>query len=242
MNRASPASVPHISASVLNADFGRLGEEARRADAGGVDSIHLDVMDGHFVDNITMGPVVVEAVRPESELPFHTHLMIDEPLRYTERFAEAGSDLIIFHIEASDHPERVIAAIRTAGKQPGLALNPETPASAVHRYLEQIELLLVMTVHPGWGGQEFIDEVLPKMASLRDEIAHRSLQLPIGVDGGVNLETIGPAHAAGGEVLVAGSALYRTRGDLTATVNALREAARAGLAAMPATHTQRREP
>lgn len=242
MNRGSPPSAPHISASLLNADFGRLGEEVRRADAGGVDSIHLDVMDGHFVDNITLGPVVVEAVRAESELPFHTHLMIEEPLRYTERFAQAGSDLIIFHVEASDDPQGVIAAVRAAGKQPGLALNPETPASAVHQYLEQIALLLVMTVHPGWGGQEFIDDVLPKMAALRDEIVRRGLPLPIGVDGGVNRETIGPAHAAGGEVLVAGSALYRTPGDLTPTVNALRDAARAGLASAPATPMQRQEP
>lgn len=224
---------PHISASVLNADFARLGEEVRRADAGGVDSIHLDVMDGHFVDNITLGPVVVQALRPQSALPFHTHLMIDEPLRYTDQFAEAGSDLIIFHVEAADEPASVIDAIRAAGKHPGLALNPETPASAVHRYLEQIELLLVMTVHPGRGGQEFIVEVLPKMAALRDEIAGRHLALPIGVDGGVNRDSVGRAHAAGGEVLVAGSALYSTHGDLAPTVAALREAARAGLAAAP---------
>ncbi|MGH2357349.1 MAG: ribulose-phosphate 3-epimerase [Candidatus Limnocylindria bacterium] len=224
---------PHISASVLNADFARLGEEVRRADAGGVDSIHLDVMDGHFVDNITLGPVVVQALRPQSALPFHTHLMIDEPLRYTDQFAEAGSDLIIFHVEAADEPASVIDAIRAAGKDPGLALNPETPASAVHRYLEQIELLLVMTVHPGRGGQEFIVEVLPKMAALRDEIAGRHLALPIGVDGGVNRDSVGRAHAAGGEVLVAGSALYSTHGDLAPTVAALREAARAGLAAAP---------
>lgn len=224
---------PHISASVLNADFARLGEEVRRADAGGVDSIHLDVMDGHFVDNITLGPVVVQALRPQSALPFHTHLMIDEPLRYTDQFAEAGSDLIIFHVEAADEPASVIDAIRAAGKHPGLALNPETPASAVHRYLEQIELLLVMTVHPGRGGQEFIVEVLPKMAALRDEIAGRHLALPIGVDGGVNRDSVGRAHAAGGSVLVAGSALYSTHGDLAPTVAALREAARAGLAAAP---------
>ncbi|MGH2429140.1 MAG: ribulose-phosphate 3-epimerase [Candidatus Limnocylindria bacterium] len=221
---------PHISASILNADFGRLGEEVRRAEAGGVDSIHLDVMDGRFVDNITLGPVVVEALRPHSALPFHSHLMISQPLRYAERFADAGSDLVVFHVEADDEPSAVIAAIRAAGRQPGLALNPDTPAEAVRAYLGEIELLLVMTVHPGWGGQSFIDEVLPKMAALRDEVDRRRLDLPIGVDGGVNLDTIGRAHGAGGEVLVAGSALYSTVGDLEPTVAALRTAARAGAA------------
>jgi len=214
-----------ISASILNADFSRLGDEVRRAASGGVDSIHLDVMDGHFVDNITMGPVVVEAVRAHAALPFHSHLMIRQPLRYTSRFADAGSDLICFHVEADDDPDAVIDAIRAAGRLPGIALNPETAAEAVHPYLERVALLLVMTVNPGWGGQEFIDAVLPKMAALRDEIDRRGLDLPIGVDGGVNLETIGRARRAGGEVMVAGSALYASQGDLGPVVAALRAAA-----------------
>lgn len=216
---------PQISASILTADFGRLGDEVRRAADGGVDSIHLDVMDGHFVDNLTMGPAVVGAVRPATDLPFHSHLMITNPLAYAERFADAGSDLIIFHVEADDDPSAVIEAIERAGKRPGIALNPETAAEAVHPYLEQVDLLLVMTVHPGWGGQSFIGEVLPKLSALRDEIARRELQLPIGVDGGVNLDTIGRAHVAGGEVLVTGSSLYSTDGDLAPTVAALRAAA-----------------
>jgi ribulose-phosphate 3-epimerase len=219
---------PHISASILNADFGRLADEVRRADAGGADSIHLDVMDGHFVDNLTMGPVVVEALRPTSDLPFHTHLMIDNPLAYAGRFADAGTDLIVFHVEAGDEPSAVIAAIERAGKRPGIALNPDTPGDAVHPYLDRVDLLLVMTVYPGWGGQAFIDDVLPKMRALRDAVDRRRLAVQIGVDGGVNLDTIGPAHAAGGEVLVAGSALYSTDGDLAPTVAALRAAARAG--------------
>jgi ribulose-phosphate 3-epimerase len=161
---------PHISASILNADFARLGEEVRRAEAGGVDSIHLDVMDGHFVDNLTFGPVVVGAVRPGTALPFHTHLMISNPLAYADRFAEAGSDLIIFHVEADDDPDAVIDAIERAGKRPGIALNPETAGDAVHPYLDRVDLLLVMTVHPGWGGQSFIADVLPKMRALRDEV------------------------------------------------------------------------
>jgi len=216
---------PRISASILNADFSRLGEEVERAAAGGADSIHFDVMDGHFVDNITMGPVVIEAMRPRMPLPFHTHLMISNPLAYAERFAQAGSDLIVFHVEADDDPRTVIAEIESAGCRPGIALNPETPASAVIPWLDRVDLLLVMTVHPGWGGQAFISDVLPKMRALRDEIDRRGLDLPIGVDGGVNLDTIGDAHDAGGEVLVVGSALYSTDGDLAPTVAALRAAA-----------------
>ena len=216
---------PQISASILNADFARLGAEVERAADGGVDSIHLDVMDGHFVDNLTMGPVVVEAVRSSTELPFHAHLMISNPLAYVERFADAGSDLIVFHVEADDDPGEVIDRIERAGKRPGIALNPETEASSVHPWLERVDLLLVMTVHPGWGGQPFIEEVLPKMRSLREEIDRRGLELPIGVDGGVNLDTIGRAHDAGGDVLVVGSGLYSSDGDLTPTVAALRAAA-----------------
>jgi ribulose-phosphate 3-epimerase len=220
---------PQISASVLNADFGRLADEVRRAASGGVDSIHLDVMDGHFVNNISMGPVAVEALRPHSALPFHSHLMISQPLRYTQAFVEAGSDLVVFHVEADDDPGTVIDAIHAAGRDAGLALNPETPAEAVHPYLERIELLLVMTVHPGWGGQAFMPEVLPKLAALRAEATGRGLALPVGVDGGINLETIGSAYAAGGDVLVAGTGLYRTQGDLRPVVDELRAAAAAGV-------------
>ncbi len=219
---------PQISASVLNADFSRLGEEVRRATEGGVDSIHLDVMDGHFVGNITMGPLVVEAVRPASALPYHSHLMISQPLRYVRDFADAGSDLIAFHLEADDDPAAVIEEIHRAGRGAGLAVNPETPAERALPYLDAIDLLLVMTVNPGWGGQAFMSEVLPKLASLRAEAVRRGLDLPIAVDGGVNLETIGAAYAGGGDVLVAGSALYSEPGDLRPTVQALREAARAG--------------
>jgi ribulose-phosphate 3-epimerase len=219
------ARPPHISASVLNADFSRLGEEIARADAGGVDSIHLDVMDGHFVGNISMGPVVVDAIRGHSRLPYHSHLMISQPLRYVDAFVEAGSDVIAFHVEADDDPAAVIAAIRDAGRGPGLALNPETAADRVLPYLDRIDLLLVMTVNPGWGGQAFMADVLPKLRALRDEAERRGLDLPIAVDGGVNLDTIGPAHAAGGDVLVTGSALYAADGDLRPVVEALRRAA-----------------
>ena len=218
---------PQLSASILNADFSRLGEEVGRATRGGVDSIHLDVMDGHFVDNLTFGPIVVDAARPHSALPFHSHLMVSRPLAYAERFAQAGSDLIVFHVEADDDPRAVIGEIERAGKRPGIALNPETPAEAVLPWLDRVDLLLVMTVHPGWGGQAFIHDVVPKLRALREEVDRRELALEIGVDGGVSLETIGVAAESGGDVLVVGSALYSTAGDLEPTVAALRAAARA---------------
>ena len=219
---------PQISASILNADFAKLGAEVRRATEGGVDSIHLDVMDGHFVPNLTMGPVVVEAVRPESTLPFHSHLMISEPLRYVDAFAEAGSDLIVFHLEADGDPHELVERIHRAGRSAGLAINPETPGEGAHPYLEEIDLLLVMTVHPGFGGQEFIVEVLPKLRNLRAEAERRNLDLPIGVDGGVKEDTIGAAYGSGGDVLVVGSGLYQHAGDLGAVVTGLRGAARSG--------------
>jgi ribulose-phosphate 3-epimerase len=218
---------PQISASILNADFSQLGDEVRRAADGGADSIHLDVMDGRFVDNLSFGPVVVEAVRPATELPFHTHLMISNPLAYAERFADAGSNLIVFHLEVDDDPGSVIGAIERAGRRAGVALNPDTPAEAARPWLDRVDLVLVMTVHPGWGGQSFITDVLPKLRELRDEVDGRQLPVAIGVDGGVNMETMGAAYAAGGEVLVTGSALYRTDGDQRPAVSALRAAATA---------------
>ncbi len=224
MTRPKPRRA-QISASILNADFARLGEEVRRAADAGVDSVHLDVMDGHFVENISLGPVVVEALRSATPLPYHSHLMISQPLRYVRAFAEAGSDLVAFHVEADDDPDAVIQEIHRTGRAAGLALNPETPVEAAIPYLEAVDLVLVMSVHPGWGGQAFIADVLPKLTALRAEADRRGLDLPIGVDGGVNLETIGPAYAAGGDVLVTGSALYANEGDLTPVVDALRTAA-----------------
>lgn len=216
---------PQISASLLNADHARLGDEVRRAVDGGVDSLHFDVMDGHFVEAITVGPVAVEAVRAIASVPYHAHLMVSRPLRQARAFAEAGSDLIVAHVEAEDDPAAVIAAVHGFGSAAGLALNPETPPEAALPYLESIELLLVMSVHPGRGGQAFLPEALPKMRWLHDEIERRGLPVAIGVDGGVNLATIGAAHAAGGEVLVTGSALFRQPGELAAAVQALRGAA-----------------
>jgi ribulose-phosphate 3-epimerase len=216
---------PQISASILNADFASLGSDVRRASAGGVDSIHLDVMDGHFVHNISFGAPVVAALRPHASLPFHSHLMISQPARYVAQFAEAGSNLIVFHVEADDDPAAVIGAVRAAGRQVGIALNPETPADAIDPYLAHVDLLLVMTVNPGWGGQPFIRDVLPKMRALRERLDRAGLDVPIGVDGGVKDETIGDAYTGGGEVLVVGSGLYRHAGDLAPVVERLRRLA-----------------
>jgi len=214
---------PQISASILSADFADLGHEVERAVSGGADSIHLDVMDGHFVESITFGPAVAAAIHPHAGgLPVHSHLMVSQPLRHVRAFADAGSDLIVFHVEGDDDPDEVIRAVRASGRGVGLALNPETDAAAARPYLAQIDLLLVMTVHPGRGGQRFLAEVLPKMRALRDEIDDRGLALPIGVDGGVNLDTIAAAHQAGGEVLVVGSGLYGHAGNLRPVVDALR--------------------
>lgn len=216
---------PQISASLLNADHARLGAEVRRAVDGEVDSLHFDVMDGHFVESITIGPAVIGAVRSLASVPFHAHLMVSQPLRQARAFADAGSDLIVAHVEADDDPAAVIAEIHACGRLAGLALNPETPIEAVLPFLGSIDLLLVMSVHPGRGGQAFLPEVLPRMAWLRDEIERRGLSLPIGVDGGVNLDTIASAQEAGGEVLVAGSAIFGHDGDLAPVVRALRDAA-----------------
>jgi ribulose-phosphate 3-epimerase len=178
------------------------------------------------VANISFGAPVVAALRPQTAIPFHAHLMIEDPLRYAADFVSAGSDLIVFHVEATDDPDAVIEAIHRAGRQAGLALNPETPAEAVHPHLERIDLLLVMTVHPGFGRQPFLTDVLPKLESLAAEARRRGLDLPIAVDGGVNLDTIGVAHRAGGDVMVVGSALYGERGDLAPVVERFRAAAR----------------
>ncbi len=218
---------PHISASLLTADFAALGSEVERAAAGGVDSIHVDVMDGHFVDAITLGPKLVHDLRGRSRLPFHSHLMVSRPLAQVGAFAAAGSDLIVFHLEADDDPAEVIGAIRAAGRSPGIAVNPETPPEAVLPWLGLVDLLLVMTVHPGRGGQAFLPDVLPKLVELRAAADRAGLALPIGVDGGVGLRTIGPAHRAGAEVLVSGSALYQHVGDLAPAVAELRAAAQA---------------
>ncbi len=215
-----------IAPSILSADFGRLADEVRAAEAGGADLIHVDVMDGRFVPNITVGPVVVEAVRAVTRLPIDAHLMIVEPERYVEAFAKAGADLVSVHAEVSPHLHRTLEAIRAAGAKPAVALNPSTPLSAVEWVLGDCEMVLVMTVNPGFGGQRYIDACTEKVRELRAMAEARQPKLDIEVDGGVKPENAATVAAAGANVLVAGTAVFGSR-DYGQAIRALREKARA---------------
>ncbi len=210
-----------IAPSILSADFARLGEEVRAIEAGGADYVHVDVMDGRFVPNITIGPPVVAALRKVTALPLDVHLMIEDPDRYIPDFAAAGADIITVHAEASVHLHRTVQLIRSLGKKPGVSLNPATPVSALDVILEDLDLALVMTVNPGFGGQGFISSCLPKIEALRREIERRRLGVELQVDGGVKTDNIGRIAAAGADVFVAGSAVFATP-DYGATIAALK--------------------
>jgi ribulose-phosphate 3-epimerase len=197
-----------LVASILSADFARLGEQVAQAAAGGADRVQVDVMDGRFVPNISVGPLIVEAVRRNTRLPIEAHLMIVEPERYVADFAAAGADLIIVHQEASPQLHRTIAQIKRLGKRVGVAINPATPLAAVQETLDDVDLVLVMTVDPGFGGQDFIRSTLPKIERLRAMLAARGLQCDVEVDGGIHAETAPAAVRAGANVLVAGSAVF----------------------------------
>ena len=217
-----------IAPSILSADFGRLAEEVRAVEAAGADWIHVDVMDGRFVPNITIGPLVVEAVRKVTKLPIDAHLMIVEPERYVEAFAKAGADVVSVHAEVSPHLHRTLQAIHAAGARPAVALNPSTPLSAVEWVLGDCELVLIMSVNPGFGGQRYIPACTEKVRQLRAMADARGQALDIEVDGGIKNETVGEVAAAGANVFVAGTAVFGAK-DYAAAIRGIREHAQRAL-------------
>jgi ribulose-phosphate 3-epimerase len=216
-----------LAPSILSADFARLGEQVAEAEAAGADRVHVDVMDGHFVPNISIGPVVVHSLRRVTRLPLEAHLMIAEPDRFLEAFAEAGVDGVTVHVGGAVHLHRTLEAIAKLGKRVGVALNPATPATALDEVLSQVDLILVMTVDPGFGGQDFIASTLPKVRRIRELLDHARRDCELEVDGGIHPATARLAVEAGARVLVAGSAVFEDPRGVRAAMERLRASARA---------------
>ena len=210
-----------IAPSILSADFTRLGEQVQAVEAAGVDRIQIDVMDGRFVPNITFGTQAVAALRPLTRLTLETHLMVEPPEDFIEAFAEAGADTIIIHQEATPHLHRAIQQIHSLGRKAGVAINPSTPAGLLSEVIGNVDLVLVMTVNPGFGGQEFIMETLPKIREVRRQIEQKGLDCEVEVDGGINIETAPLVVEAGADVLVAGSSVYGCKDGVAAAIQAL---------------------
>lgn len=211
-----------IAPSILSADFTRLGEEIKAVEKGGADYIHIDVMDGHFVPNITIGPMIVKAVKRVTELPLDVHLMISHPDAYIQNFAEAGASIITVHAETVDHLHRTIQLIRDKGVKPSVALNPATPLGVLEYVLDELDMVLLMSVNPGFEAQKFIPGVIPKIKKLREMVSNLGLDLEIEVDGGIDPENIGRVSSAGADVFVAGSAIYYSK-DYAKTIRLMRE-------------------
>jgi ribulose-phosphate 3-epimerase len=214
-----------IAPSILSADFSRLGDEVRAVEKAGADYIHVDVMDGHFVPNITIGPLVVEAVRKVTNLPLDVHLMIENPDLYIPDFAAAGADIIVVHAEATHHLHRTVQLIKSHGKRAGVSLNPATPLDCLEYILEELDLVLLMTVNPGFGGQTFIEACLPKIHALRGMLDKRGVETELEVDGGVKVDNIDRIAHAGADVFVAGSAVFGSA-DYAATIAELKRRAK----------------
>lgn len=211
-----------IAPSILSADFAKLGEEVQAITAAGADYVHVDVMDGHFVPNLTIGPLVVDSIRPHTQLPLDVHLMIEQPERYIEQFARAGADIITVHAEACVHLERTLQLIKSTGKKCGVSVVPSTHESVLDYVMNDVDLILVMTVNPGFGGQKFIASQLNKITSIREMITHTGRAIDLEVDGGINAETAKHVIAAGADVLVAGNAVFNGKGDYATNIKALR--------------------
>ena len=214
-----------IAPSILSADFSRLGEEIRAIEKAGADYVHIDVMDGHFVPNITIGPLIVEAARRVTALPLDVHLMIENPDSYIPDFAAAGADIIVVHAEAVNHLHRTVQLIKSLGKQAGVALNPATPLYCLEYVLDDLDLVLLMTVNPGFGGQSFIDACLPKVHSMRAMLDRRGSEAELEVDGGVKVSNIAQVSHAGADVFVAGSAVFGSS-NYAATIAEMKRLAR----------------
>jgi ribulose-phosphate 3-epimerase len=212
-----------LAPSVLAADYTRLGEQVREAAAAGADYIHVDVMDGRFVPNISVGPLVVEALRRVTELPLDVHLMIEEPERHIQAFAQAGANILTVHPEASPHVHRLVQMIKGLGLRSGVALNPASPLALIEEVLAEVDLVLLMTVNPGWGGQEFLHSVLPKMRRLRRLLDEQGLAAELEVDGGITAETVPLVVEAGARVLVAGSAVFQHADGVAKAMERIRQ-------------------